>query len=90
MARRSLDPLRMNSVEMLRQQIRNIEMLGDASFGEFRWDVVSHYRRFERDQESIATALVTKHVSADDRARQRVDEILAMLDHVHDPFITAS
>ena len=75
--------------ETLQQQIREIEELGDSTFRRFRWDVVSHYRRHEEDQEQIAIALNDKRVCTSDRhAKDRVREVLAMLDHVHDPFIT--
>ncbi len=57
----------------LQQQIEQVDDFGD-----------------ERDQEPIAVALAGKRVSsADTRTRERVNETLAMLDHVHDPFITA-
>jgi hypothetical protein len=75
----------------LYQMIDQVEDLGDSTFRRFQRDVVVHYRRHEEDQESIAIALTDKNVLASDgRARQRVSETLAMLDHVHDPFITGA
>ncbi len=74
----------------LQQQIEQVDDFGDSTFRRFQKDVVVHYRRHERDQEPIAVALAGKRVfSADTRTRERVNETLAMLDHVHDPFITA-
>ncbi len=73
----------------LQQRIRQVEELGDSTFRRFQRDVVVHYRRHEDDQEPIAIALSDKKVfTADTRTRERVNETLAMLDHVHDPFIT--
>jgi hypothetical protein len=88
MAQSSLSLRLMKRVDLMRQQIRNIELLEDTAFRRLRWDVVSHYRRNEADQERIAVELVDKSVSSSPRARQRVNEILSMLDHVHDPFIS--
>ena len=66
-------------------------MGSDSTFRRFQRDVVVHYRRHAEDQESIAIALTDKSVlTGDGRARERVSETLAMLDHVHDPFITSA
>jgi hypothetical protein len=74
----------------LRKQIRHLEFLGENDFHRLEYELVSHYRRHSDDQEWIAVELTRKNVnSADPVTRSRVDEILAMLDHVHDPFITA-
>jgi hypothetical protein len=72
----------------LQREIRNIEDFSDATFRRFEWDLVSHYRRHEEDQEWIATALTDKRPRRGVRVRERVLEILSMLAHVHDPFIT--
>ena len=89
MAQSSLDKRLMKRVDLMRQQIRNIELLEDTAFRRLRWDVVAHYRRYEADQEPIAIELADKRVcSSSSQARQRVNEILSMLDHVHDPFIS--
>ena len=74
----------------LRKQIREIERLGDTDFLRLEFDLVSHYRRYADDQEWIAVELTRKNISAGDEVvRERVGEIMAMLDHVHDPLITA-
>lgn len=71
--------------------IEHVEDFGDSTFRRFQRDVVVHYRRHEEDQESIAIALTDKSVlTGDGRVRERVSETLAMLDHVHDPFITGA
>ena len=73
----------------LHQLIEHVDDLGDSTFRRVQRDIVVHYRRHEEDQESIAMALTDKNsVSGDRRTRERVSETLAMLDHVHDPFIT--
>jgi hypothetical protein len=75
----------------LQQKIRQFEDLNDSSIRRFAFDLVSHYRRHEQDQEWIAIALTDKATcSGSARVKQRVREILAMLDHVHDPFITSN
>ena len=49
----------------------------------------AHYRRHEEDQEWIAVALTDKRARTRvPHIRDRVVEILSMLQHVHDPFIT--
>lgn len=74
----------------LRKKIRHLELLGELDFHRLEYELVSHYRRHSDDQEWIAVELTLKNVySADPVTRSRVDEILAMLDHVHDPFITS-
>ena len=71
------------------QKIRHVEDFGDSTFRRVQREIVTHYRRHEEDQERIAIELTNKSVyAADSRTRQRVTETLAMLDHVHDPFIT--
>ena len=75
----------------LQQMIHQVEDLSDSVFRRFQRDVVVHYRRHAEDQESIAIALTDKNLlTGDGRARERVSETLAMLDHVHDPFITGA
>lgn len=74
----------------LETKIREIEELGDRTFRRLEFDLVSHYRRHAEDQEAIAVELTRKTRSTENPvARDRVDEILAMLDHVHDPMISA-
>ena len=73
----------------LQTKIDQVEDFGDSTFRRVQHDIVAHYRRHEKDQEPIAIALTDKGMlTADRRARARVQETLAMLDHVHDPFIT--
>jgi hypothetical protein len=75
----------------LQRQIEHIEELGERTFRRLEFELVSHYRRHTDDQEWIAVELSRKtHTSANPVAQRRVDEILAMLDHVHDPFITSA
>ena len=74
----------------LERQIQEIEELGDRTFRRLEFDLVSHYRRHAEDQEAIAIELTRKNRTTENPvARDRVDEILAMLDHVHDPMISA-
>lgn len=72
------------------QEIDQLERLDDRAFRDFECDLVRHYRRQPDDQEAIAIALMQKRVVAvgDRLTFDRVDEILAMLDHVHDPLIS--
>jgi hypothetical protein len=75
----------------LRKQIREIERLGETDFLRLEFDLVSHYRRHADDQEWIAVELTRKNLAADDEvAKGRVSEIMAMLDHVHDPLISTA
>lgn len=74
----------------IEQQIEDVDQLNDSTFRRVQRHIVAHYRRNECDQESIAIALTNKIIRAQDgRTRHRVNETLAMLDHVHDPFITS-
>ena len=78
-------------ISSLRKQIRQIELLGESDFRRLEFELVSHYRRHEDDQEMIAVELSQRtRASSDPVLRSRVGEIIAMLDHVHDPFISAS
>lgn len=75
----------------LQQLIQHVDELGDSTFRRIQRDIVVHYRRHEEDQESIAMALYDKSMlTGDGRTRERMSETLAMLDHVHDPFITSA
>ena len=74
----------------LHQLIEHVDEVGDSTFRRMQHDIVVHYRRHEEDQEVIAIALADKSILSDGRARERVSETLAMLDHVHDPFITGA
>lgn len=71
--------------------IEHVDDLGDSTFRRVQRDIVVHYRRHEEDQERIAIALTDKNIlTGDGRTRERMSETLAMLDHVHDPFITGA
>ena len=73
----------------LKDLIYEVDEFGDSTFRRFQRDIVVHYRRHEDDQEPIAIALGDQSVLAGSgRTRERAKETLAMLDHVHDPFIT--
>ena len=75
----------------LQRLIHHVEEFGDSTFRRIQCDIVAHYRRHEEDQESIAIALHDKNIlTGDGVTRERVSETLAMLDHVHDPFITSA
>ena len=78
-------------IHNLRKQIRELERLGETDFLRLEFDLVSHYRRHVDDQEWIAVELTQKNLTASDDhvVRERVGEIMAMLDHVHDPLISA-
>lgn len=77
-------------IRRMRRQIDEIELLGESDFLKLEYELVAHYRRFADDQEWIAVELTRKNMAAGtSQARRRVGEILAMLDHVHDPLIAA-
>jgi hypothetical protein len=72
----------------LLRKIDRIAELDDHEFRDFEFELVSHYRRSEVDQETIAVEVCRQNLSATQpKARRRLDEILAMLEHVHDPLI---
>jgi len=85
-----MDPHCSEATDTLREKIRDIEELGDRTFRKLEWDLVTRYRRCEDDQEWIARALAEKTMgTGNPKTEERVTEILAMLDHVHDPLISA-
>ena len=62
--------------------------LDDPAFHRFEYDLVEHYRRHEAEQEAIAVAVMRYSLGAKDaRTRERIDELLAMLESTHDPLI---
>jgi hypothetical protein len=71
------------------EALERLEELNEQQFRRFEFELVSRYRTREADQEAIAIALTRKNINCtpDSLARDRVDEILVMLQHVHDPFI---
>jgi hypothetical protein len=77
----------MKAIALL-QKIDRIAELDEHEFHVFEFELVSHYRRTERDQEQIAVEVSRRNRSATQpKARRRLDEIIAMLEHVHDPLI---
>jgi hypothetical protein len=72
----------------LLRKIDRIGELDDHEFRAFEFELVSHYRRSEPDQEVIAVEIhrYNRHATQS-RARHRLEEIMAMLEHVHDPLI---
>jgi hypothetical protein len=65
-----------------------LDWLHDQEFRQFEFGLVAYYRRHEREQERIAVALhVRMMCPINVRSRERISEILTMLDHVHDPLI---
>jgi hypothetical protein len=79
------DPIRHNEIEQI---VEDLETFGDSTFRRVRTDIVSRYRLYEEEQESIAIALARKNSAAKShRLHDRLEDILSMLDHIHDPFI---
>jgi hypothetical protein len=74
--------------EAMADVLERIEWLPDREFRQFEYGLVAYYRRHDSEQERIATALQRRCLKPlNVRSRARIDEILAMLDHVHDPLI---
>ena len=68
--------------------LERIEWLPDLEFRQFEYGLVAYYRRNESEQERIGVALqraFNRPLCL--RSHRRIDEILAMLEHVHDPMI---
>ena len=79
------DPIRHNEIEQI---VEDLETFGDSTFRRVRTNIVSRYRLCEDEQESIAIALTRKSSAAKShRLHDRLEDIISMLDHVHDPFI---
>lgn len=79
--------VQMKATALLRR-IDQIAELDEHEFHDFEFQLVSHYRRSEKDQEKIAVEVTQHNLRATQpKARRRLDEILAMLEHVHDPLI---
>ena len=75
-------------MEGLPEILEYLHVMDDESFHRFEYNLVSRYRQFEAEQESIAIALTRRNFSdPDPLTRNRVEEIMAMLEHVHDPYI---
>lgn len=75
----------------LRATLAQLGDFTDADFSAFRWALVSRYRVTPEDQELIAVELSRPSgLSLSGKGLDRIDEILAMLDHVHDPLISGS
>jgi hypothetical protein len=75
--------------EAIDDVLDRVEWLPDREFRQFEYGLVAYYRRNESEQERIATALLRRDDTAarNPRSGRRIDEILAMLEHVHDPMI---
>ena len=69
--------------------LERLDRMSDRDFRGLQLQLVSRYRLNEDEQEPIAVALTRKNraQSAAVPSRHRVDDILIMLDHIHDPFI---
>lgn len=75
----------------LRATLAQLGDFTDADFREFQWGLVSRYRVTPEDQELIAVELSRPSgTSLSAKSLGRIEEILAMLDHVHDPLISGS
>lgn len=78
----------MSSLDELLPAVTRIQWMNDAEFHAFEYALVLRYRRHEEEQEPIAIAVVSACDEMQSRRmRERVDELLAMLDATHDPFI---
>ena len=75
-------------LEPLLEALERIESLPKREFERWIFDIVQRYRRFEDDQEAIAYFVTRKNVSTEDAvARERLEELFAMLMAVHDPLV---
>jgi|GEM_PF-1973052 len=75
-------------MEGLSETLEYLHIMDDETFHHFQFDLVSRYRQREEEQEAIAIALTRRNFSDPDaKTRDRVEEILVMLEHVHDPYI---
>ena len=75
----------------LRAALKRIADCNDSDFHAFEVALVSRYRMRPDDQEWIAVELAHRsRLTGSSRESARIEEILAMLDHVHDPLISAS
>lgn len=71
-------------------RISGISLMSPQVFRDFELALVRLYRADERAQEGIAIALTRANLSEMDvETRARLDEVFAMLQHVHDPLITS-
>jgi hypothetical protein len=76
------------SLTELLPEIPRIQWMDDAEFHAFQYELVHRYRRNEEEQEPIAVAVARACAEEEQRRnRERLEEILAMLDTTHDPFI---
>ena len=76
----------MNEME---NQLKDIGVIGDETFRRLEYNLVSLYRHSEKEQEPITTELIRLKSEPDPKTQQRATEVLAMVDHVHDPLISA-
>jgi hypothetical protein len=75
----------------LRRSLDSLSGWSGDEFRSFEFAVVEQYRQRPCDQEWIEVELTRKlRATRSESERDRLDEILAMLDHVHDPLISAT
>ncbi len=75
----------------LRATLTRIADYSDTDFHAFEIALVSHYRARPHDQEWIARELSRRtQLTGNAKESDRIEEVLAMLDHVHDPLISGS
>jgi hypothetical protein len=78
----------MSPLTELLPAVPRIQWMSDAEFHAFQYDLVLRYRRHEEEQEPIAVAVTRACAEMETRRmRDRLEELLAMLDATHDPFI---
>ena len=79
-------PIREGDLEPV---LDRLDRMSDRDFRLLQLNLVSRYRLNEDEQEPIALALTRKNIAqaAAAPSRHRVDDIIIMLDHIHDPFI---
>ena len=79
------------SAVALRAELKRIADCNESDFHAFQVALVSRYRVRPDDQEWIAVELTRRsHLTGSSRESARIEEILTMLEHVHDPLISAS
>ena len=78
----------LNHLETQLAALDAIGALDAESFHRWEFDLVQRYRRNEDEQEPIAIAVTRRNLAdCTPLERDRIEELLAMLDTVHDPFI---
>jgi hypothetical protein len=91
MSLRLLEGTSVDSALSLRAALTAVAELNDAGFLDLERSIVQRYRVRPQDQEWIATELLRRRRQArNPHELDRLEEILAMLEHVHDPLISGS